>query len=110
MLERAPERGMTVQEGAVGKQTSFMFASHPVETPNPPRFLAWNDLPAELQLHLARAALNRAAQVLAEHACLLAEEVEAGHLDDDGGPAALRLFAQVVRQTQGLDFVTVGNA
>lgn len=101
---------MTVQEGAVGKQTSFMFASHPAVTSNSPHQSVWNDLPAELQLHLARAALNRAAQVLAEHACLLAEEVEAGHLDDDGGPAALRLFAQVVRQTQGVGFVTVGNA
>ena len=110
MLERAPERGTTVQEGAVGKQTSFMFASHPAVTPNPPHQSAWNNLPADLKLYLARAALHRAAQLLAEHACLLAQEVEAGHLDDDGGPAALRLFAQVVRQTQGVDFVTVGNA
>ena len=101
---------MTVQEGAFRKQTGFMFELSSAVLANPPHQSVWNNLPAELQLHLARAALNRAAQVLAEHACLLAEEVEAGHLDDDGGPAALRLFAQVVRQTQGLDFVTVGNA
>lgn len=59
----------------------------------------WKDMPNELQLLLAREALRRAAETLAEHAELLALEMEAGTLQDRGGPDALRLFASVVRAT-----------
>ncbi|WP_236019761.1 hypothetical protein [Sabulicella rubraurantiaca] len=62
-------------------------------------------MPDELQLALAREALRCAARTLAEHAEVLAVEMEAGTLLDRGGPEALRLFAYVVRAT-GLD----GNA
>jgi len=59
----------------------------------------WKHLPDELQLVLAREALRRAAETLAEHAELLAIEMEGGTLQDRGGPDALRLFASVVRAT-----------
>ena len=59
----------------------------------------WHTVPDDLQLVLARAALDCAATTLAEHAELLALEMEAGTLADRGGPDALRLFANVVRAT-----------
>jgi hypothetical protein len=71
---------------------------------------AWHDLPDDLQLVLSREALRRAADTLAEHAELLASEMEAGTLLDQGGPDALRLFAAVVRATNQNGFTTVGNA
>lgn len=70
----------------------------------------WNTLPEELQLILSREALRRAAATLAEHAELLAEEMERGTLSDRGGPDALRLFAAVVRATNDDAFGTVGHA
>lgn len=60
----------------------------------------WAFLPDEVQLTLSREALKRAVATLAEHAELLAEEMESGTLSDRGGPEALRLFAAVVRATQ----------
>jgi hypothetical protein len=74
-------------------------------TPNP-----WHDLPDDLQLTLSREALRRAAETLADHAELLAGEMEAGTLLDQGGPDALRLFAAVVRATNRDGFATMGNA
>ncbi len=59
----------------------------------------WAELPDELQLALAREAMRRAAQTLAEHAEMLALEMDSGTLQDRGGPDALRLFAAVVRAT-----------
>jgi hypothetical protein len=70
----------------------------------------WNDLPDELQLVLTREALRRAAETLAEHAELLAVEIEEGALCDRGGPDALRLFAAVVRATQQDCFAVAGHA
>lgn len=70
----------------------------------------WNILPEEMQLVLSREALRRAAATLAEHAELLAEEMERGTLSDRGGPDALRLFAAVVRATNDDAFGTVGHA
>ncbi len=70
----------------------------------------WNAMPDELQLVLSREALRRAAETLADHAELLAEEMERGTLSDRGGPDALRLFAAVVRATNDDAFGTVGNA
>ncbi len=60
----------------------------------------WTVLPDEVQLALSREALKRAVSTLAQHAELLAEEMESGTLSDRGGPEALRLFAAVVRATQ----------
>ena len=70
----------------------------------------WNTLPEELQLVLSREALRRAAETLAEHAELLAEEMGSGTLTDRGGPDALRLFAAVVRATNDDAFGPVGHA
>jgi hypothetical protein len=70
----------------------------------------WNTLPEDLQLLLSREALRRAAETLAEHADLLAEEMDRGTLSDRGGPDALRLFAAVVRATNSDAFGPVGNA
>jgi len=70
----------------------------------------WNDLPDDLQLALSREALRRAAETLAEHAELLAAEIEDGALRDRGGPDALRLCAAVVRATQQDGFGMVGHA
>ncbi|MFM2150245.1 MAG: hypothetical protein RLZZ187_2551 [Pseudomonadota bacterium] len=71
---------------------------------------SWTTLPEELQLVLSREALRRAAATLAEHAELLAEEMERGTLSDRGGPDALRLFAAVVRATNEDAFGAVGHA
>lgn len=70
----------------------------------------WTRLPDELQLALTREALQRAAETLAEHAELLAVEIEEGALRDRGGPDALRLFAAVVRATQRESFGAAGHA
>jgi hypothetical protein len=70
----------------------------------------WNTLPEDLQLLLSREALRRAAETLAEHADLLAEEMDRGTLSDRGGPDALRLFAAVVRAPNSDAFGPVGNA
>jgi hypothetical protein len=59
----------------------------------------WHVLPDEMQLALSREALRRAAVTLAEHAEMLAEDMERGALRDRSGPDALRLFAAVVRAT-----------
>lgn len=70
----------------------------------------WNGLSDQQQLALSREALRRAAETLAEHAEVLAREMEAGTLLDRGGPDALRLFAAVVRVTGGDAFGPVGRA
>jgi hypothetical protein len=70
----------------------------------------WQSLPDEMQLLLSREALRRAAETLAGHAELLAEEMESGTLLDRGGPDALRLFAAVVRSTNEDAFGPVGHA
>jgi hypothetical protein len=74
------------------------------------RTATWNTLPEDLQLVLSREALRRAAETLAEHAELLAKEMERGTLTDRGGPDALRLFAAVVRATNDGTFGPVGHA
>jgi hypothetical protein len=47
---------------------------------------------------------------LAEHAEMLAAEMEDGALRDRGGPDALRLFAALVRTTHDDNFGQVGHA
>ena len=78
--------------------------------PASPQPANWNTLPEDLQLLLSREALRRAAETLAKHADLLAEEMDRGTLSDRGGPDALRLFAAVVRATNCTAFGPVGNA
>jgi hypothetical protein len=70
----------------------------------------WKMLPDEVQLVLSREAMRRAADTLAEHAELLAAEMEDGALRDRGGPDALRLFAALVRTTHDDSFGQVGHA
>jgi hypothetical protein len=60
----------------------------------------WNYLPEPLQLALSRAALHRAAEIIARQAETLAGDMEAGSLQDRGGPEALRLLAAVIRTTR----------
>ena len=70
----------------------------------------WNLFSDDLQLTLSREALRRAAETLADHADVLAREMEHGVLLDRGGPDALRLFAAVVRATNRDAFGEVGHA
>ena len=70
----------------------------------------WNLLSEELQLSLADAALARAVETLAAQAEVLAAEMEAGALVDRGGPAALRLFAAVVRVNRKQQLAPAGHA
>jgi len=58
----------------------------------------WNLLSDELQLALSSAALRQAVHTVAGQAERLAGEMEAGTLADLGGPDALRLLAEVVRE------------
>lgn len=81
----------------------------PMPSANLP-FTDWNALAEEVQLALSREALRRAADTLAEHAELLALEMEHGTLTDRGGVDALRLFAAVVRATNQDAFGPVGHA
>lgn len=71
---------------------------------------SWYELPTDVQLALAQGAMQKAAALLAEQAELLATEMDAGTLLDQGGPEALRLFAAVVRATNDDGWATVGNA
>ena len=70
----------------------------------------WTTMPDDLQLALSREALRRATETLAEHARLLALEMEQGALSDRGGPDALRLFAAVVTATSYDAFGPIGHA
>ena len=70
----------------------------------------WDTLTEDMQIALSREAMRRAAEALADHAELLAREMETGGLADRGGPDALRLFAAVVRATQEDSFGPVGHA
>ncbi len=72
--------------------------------------LSWELLSDELQLAVTQEAMRRAAETLAGHAELLAEEFDQGRLNDRGGAEALRLFAAVVRATQQDAFGPVGHA
>ncbi|MBK1660866.1 hypothetical protein [Paracraurococcus ruber] len=70
----------------------------------------WTTLTEEQQLALSREALRRAAETLADHAEVLAAEMDMGTLLDRGGPDALRLFAAVVRATNREAFGPIGQA
>jgi hypothetical protein len=91
----------------LGFDTTARRAGSRMNHPMPPD---WKEMPDELQLVLAREALRRAAETLAEHAELLALEMEGGVLRDRGGPDALRLFASVVRATSLDGLGPVGHA
>ena len=87
-----------------------MRSAHPSWPAAAPALAAWNAIPDELQLTLAQEAMRRAAETLAEHAELLAAEMEGGALLDQGGPDALRLFAAVVRATNPVNMPCAGSA
>ena len=70
----------------------------------------WTMLPDHMQQFLAREALRRAAAVLADHAEILAADMESGALPDRGGPDAMRLFAAVMRATNDDAFGPEGHA
>ncbi|WP_084698685.1 hypothetical protein [Muricoccus aerilatus] len=76
----------------------------------PAELNSWQELAVDVQLALAQGAMQKAAALLAEHAELLAAEMDAGALHEEGGPEALRLFAAVVRTINGDGWATVGNA
>jgi hypothetical protein len=57
----------------------------------------WTLLTDDAQLHLAREALSRAAEVIAAQAEFLAGEMDGGGLSDRGGADALRLLAALIR-------------
>lgn len=64
-----------------------------------PTMSDWSVLSDDLQLRLSAEALLRAAETVAEHAEVLANEIEAGAVADRGGPEALRLLAAIIRLT-----------
>lgn len=68
----------------------------------------WTLLTDDAQLHLAREALARAADMIAHQAEFLATEMDAGALADRGGADALRLLAAIIRMNS--DGPTVGSA
>ncbi len=57
----------------------------------------WYCLSDETQLLLSHQALQRAIASFAHQAEILATQIEAGLLDDRGGPDALRLLAAITR-------------
>ncbi len=61
----------------------------------------WTLLTDEAQLHLAREALARAAEIIAGQAEILASEIDVGTLADRGGADALRLLAAIIRMNEG---------
>jgi hypothetical protein len=69
----------------------------------------WHTLSNAAQLALARAALHRAAETIANQAEVLADEMENGALNDPGGPDALRLLAAVVRGADQDPFAVAGH-
>ncbi len=73
-------------------------------------FADWNGLSDGMQLVLAREALRRASEIIADHAELLAEEMDDGAVPDQGGPDALRLLAGLVRMNGRGDFTVMGTA
>ncbi len=70
----------------------------------------WTLLSESCQLALSQEALRTATATLADHAELLAGEIENGALADRGGPEALRLFAAVLRAANDDRFAVVGHA
>ena len=72
--------------------------------------LAWDELPDDLQVTLAREALTRAGAIIAVQAEALAEEIELGNIADRGGADALRLFAAILRRLSADPLPIVGMA
>ncbi len=59
--------------------------------------IRWETLDETNQLALARAALDRAINIVASRAEALADEMAQGTVADQGGVDALRLFASLTR-------------
>ncbi len=70
----------------------------------------WDVLSEETQMRLAREAMQRASEAIANHAEQLAGELESGEIGDLGGPEALRLLANMVRLTGRDTLFAAGTA
>ncbi|MDE2515305.1 MAG: hypothetical protein KGL12_04695 [Rhodospirillales bacterium] len=70
----------------------------------------WSMLSDQMQLMLSREAMKKAAETIAGHAEILAEEMEMGSLADRGGPDALRLLATLVRECETVMDPIAGHA
>jgi hypothetical protein len=70
----------------------------------------WDLLSDDTQLFLAREAMQRASETIANHAEQLAGELEAGEIADLGGPEALRLLANMVRLAGRETMIPAGSA
>lgn len=73
-------------------------------------FQDWDILSDDVQLALAREALRRATDTIANQAEVLAQEMETGSISDRGGVDALRLLAAIVRVTGQDTFGAIGHA
>lgn len=71
--------------------------SAPMQFTSPEERAAWADLSDPIRLSITRRAMADAAATLAGHAEIVAREMEEGRLADRGGPAALRLYAALIR-------------
>ena len=69
----------------------------------------WDLLSNDLQMVLAREAMRRASDTVAEQAETLAHEIDIGTLADRGGADALRLLAAVVRLAGQDPLIPAGN-
>ena len=74
------------------------------------QMMDWHILSDEAQLRLAREAMQRASETIADHAEHLAREIEAGAIADRGGPEALRLLATMLRLNARGTMMPVGTA
>jgi hypothetical protein len=70
----------------------------------------WDVLSDDTQLRLAREAMRRASETIANHAEQLANELESGEISDLGGPEALRLLANMVRLSGQQTMIPMGSA
>ncbi len=70
----------------------------------------WDVLSDDTQMQLAREAMQRASETIANHAEQLAGELESGDIGDLGGPEALRLLANMVRLTGRDGLFAAGTA
>jgi hypothetical protein len=72
--------------------------------------LAWDELPDDLQIMLAREALSRVVAIVAVQAEVLAEEIEQGNIADRGGADALRLLAAILHRLSTHPLPPLGTA
>jgi hypothetical protein len=69
----------------------------------------WHYLSNETRFMLARAVMQRAIECVLAQALSLAQEIEAGMVPDRGGPDALRMLVEVVRESEQDPLPTAGH-